>query len=69
MLAVFLYMFPMGVCTIRNWQTSGRLVQELNVCIVHTKKGALSVAAQLCFHPFSRYDFRYIIDSITDENH
>ena len=25
----------MGVCTTRHWQTSGRLVQELNVCTVH----------------------------------
>ena len=24
----------LGVCTIRHWQTSGRLVQELNVCTV-----------------------------------
>ena len=24
----------MGVCTNRQWQTSSRLVQELNVCIV-----------------------------------
>ena len=27
-------MLSMGVCTTRQWQTSGRLVQELNVCTV-----------------------------------
>ena len=26
---------PMGVCIIKHWQTSGRLVQELNVCTMH----------------------------------
>ena len=28
--------FDMGVCATRHWQTPGRLVQELNVCTVHT---------------------------------
>ena len=27
-------MLSMGFCTTRYWQTSGRLVQELNVCTV-----------------------------------
>ena len=27
-------MLIMGICTARHWQTSGRLVQELNVCTV-----------------------------------
>ena len=27
-----------GVCTTRHWQTSSRLVQELNVCTVVTNK-------------------------------
>ena len=27
-------MVSMGICTIRHWQTSGRLVEELNVCAV-----------------------------------
>ena len=27
-------MFAMGVCTTRQWQTAGRLVQEFNVCTV-----------------------------------
>ena len=27
-------MLSMGVCTTRYWQTSSRLVQELNVCTV-----------------------------------
>ena len=25
----------MGICTIWHWQTTGQLVQELNVCTVH----------------------------------
>ena len=33
-LAYFLDMSFMVVCTTRHWQTSGRLVQELNVCTV-----------------------------------
>ena len=28
------YFFDMGVCTTRHWQTSGRLVQQFNVCTV-----------------------------------
>ena len=33
-LGYFLDMLSKGVCTTRRWQTSARLVQELNVCIV-----------------------------------
>ena len=33
-LALFLDISSMGVCTTRHWQTSGRLVHELNVCTV-----------------------------------
>ena len=32
---LFFDMLSMGVCTTRHWQTSSRLVQELNVCTVH----------------------------------
>ena len=35
MLGLFFDMLFMGICTTRHWQTSGRLVQELNVCTVH----------------------------------
>ena len=31
-------MLSMSVCTARHWQMSGRLVQELNVCIVYTQR-------------------------------
>ena len=34
MLALFSDMLFMGVCTSGHWQTSGRLVQELNVYTV-----------------------------------
>ena len=27
-------MLSMGMCTTRDWQTSGQLVQEVNVCTV-----------------------------------
>ena len=33
-LAYFFDMLSMVVCTIRHWETSGRLVQELNACTV-----------------------------------
>ena len=33
-LDLFLDMVSMGVCTTRRWQTSSRLVQELNACTV-----------------------------------
>ena len=29
----------MGVCTTMHWQTSGRLMQVLKVCTVHTHVG------------------------------
>ena len=32
--SLFSDILSMGVCSIRHWQTSGRLVQELNVCSV-----------------------------------
>ena len=28
------YILSIGVCTTRHWQTSGQLVQEINVCTV-----------------------------------
>ena len=33
-LAYFIDVLSMDVCTTRHWQTSGRLVQELNDCTV-----------------------------------
>ena len=33
-MAYFCDILSMGVCTTRHWKTSGRLVQELNVCTV-----------------------------------
>ena len=33
-LTYYFDMLSMGVCTTRHWQTTGRLVQELNVCTV-----------------------------------
>ena len=35
---LFLDMLFMGVCTTRHWQTSGRLVQELNICTVYCSR-------------------------------
>ena len=37
----FFDMLPMGICTTRHWQTSGQLVQELNVCTVYRDKSCL----------------------------
>ena len=31
---LFVDMLSIGICTTRHWRTSGRLVQELNVCTV-----------------------------------
>ena len=31
---LFFAQLSMGVCTTKHWQTSGRLLQELNVCTV-----------------------------------
>ena len=42
-LGLYFDMLSMGVCT-RFWQTSGRLVQELNVC---TKKSLSLLPGQL----------------------
>ena len=39
-LGLLLDMLSMGVCTIRHWQTSCRLIQELNVCTVWEWKKA-----------------------------
>ena len=33
-LGLLFYILSMGVCTNRLWQTTGRIVQELNVCTV-----------------------------------
>ena len=35
MTAYFFDMIPMDACTTRHWQTSGRLVQALNVSTAH----------------------------------
>ena len=34
-LAYLFDMLSMGVCKTRHWQTSGRLVQELNACTIY----------------------------------
>ena len=34
MLGLFLVILSIGVCTTRYWQTSGQLVQEVNICTV-----------------------------------
>ena len=34
-LTYFFDMLDVVICTTGHWQTSGRLVQELNVCTVH----------------------------------
>ena len=39
-LGLFLDMLSMGACNTRRWQTSGRLVQEINVCTVVDDTGA-----------------------------
>ena len=36
-LGLFFDLLPMGLCTTRHWQSSGRLVQELNICTVDVK--------------------------------
>ena len=50
-LGLFSDMLSMGVCTTRHWQTSGRLVQELNVCTV-TFVRALSGIKRIFFSVF-----------------
>ena len=37
-LCLYSNMLSLGVCTTRHWQTSGRLVQELNVCTVEPRE-------------------------------
>ena len=38
-LGLFFDMLPIGVCTTGHLQTSGRLVQELNICTVDVSSG------------------------------
>ena len=44
-LSYFIGMLSMGVCTTRQWQTSDRLVQELNGCTVY---GAVYIVVCVC---------------------
>ena len=47
-LDLFLDILFLGLCTTRLWQTSGRLVQELNVCTVRSPEGLYkSVSGQV----------------------
>ena len=54
-------MLCMGVCTTRQWQTSGRLVQELNVstvrlrrkCLTLTIQAPMSISAMTCLKPIN----------------
>ena len=41
----FFDMLFMGVCTTRHWQTSGRLLQELNACTAGLTVFVISVKA------------------------
>ena len=49
-LAYFFDMLSMDVCTTRHWQTSGRLVQELNVCTVYALNEKGNVHHSLRYH-------------------
>ena len=50
---LFSWYLGMGVYTTRHWQTSGRLVQKLNVCTVVQKK--FCGHSRACVH--SRYEW------------
>ena len=41
-LGLFFDMLPIGVCTTGHLQTSGRLVQELNICTVYSGRGSVT---------------------------
>ena len=53
-LAYFFDMLSMWMCTNRHWQTSGRLVQELNVCTVMCSIGSQIVASNHGIFPGPR---------------
>ena len=47
-LAYFFDMLSMGVYKTSHWKTSGRLVQELNTCIVQGRDGMRPLIRQVC---------------------
>ena len=49
-LDLFFDMVSMGICTIRHWQTSGRLVEELNVYAVTASYVGHSCACPIFGH-------------------
>ena len=55
-LGLFFDMLSMDVCTTRHWHTSGRLVQELNVCSVGRVIGVhtctCNIATRVCYFPY-----------------
>ena len=52
-LAIF-DMLSMGVCSKRQWESPGRLVQELNVCTVPVQ----AVLTACCLSPLSGFESR-----------
>ena len=64
---IFLDMLSMGICTTRHWETSGRLVQELNsvlykhVCLHSRVKSQLKITQLLSLddHLIQEYTKRF----------
>ena len=48
----FINILSKGVCTIMHWQTSGRLVQELNICTVGILSGVFEASLTVYFMSF-----------------
>ena len=61
MLGLFFDKLSRGVCTTKHWRTSGRLVQEFNVCAVYYEREGI-------FHqqiPFARNEYAFYRNAIT----
>ena len=52
-LGLFFDILSVGVCTTRYWQTSGGLVQELNVCTVSTEMRCCFLSSSVFFSYFT----------------
>ena len=55
-LAIFFDTLSMGDCAIRHWQTSGRLMQELNACTVYYANVLVLILKQAYLHTYISID-------------
>ena len=60
-IVLYFDMLPIGLCTAVHWHTSGRLVQELNVCTVDDRDLKVQVKYVSSISLITCYSYLYFV--------